>query len=74
MLVVLVDRKSEKPQRDVVRGEDPKPAIRVGERLLPVVFTRGGARILASDGEHRIVAGTVKVFWTAGQRVSAWIQ
>lgn len=74
MLIVLVDQKSQKPMRNVVRGEDPKPAVQIGDRMLPVVFAGSGATILANEGAHRIVAGTAKVFWTAGRRVSAWIE
>jgi hypothetical protein len=74
MLIVLVDRRSEKPVRNIVQSGDPRPAIQVGDAMLPVVFSRGGATIVAHDGEHRIVAGTAKVFWTGGRRVSAWIQ
>ncbi len=74
MLIVLVDTRSEKPERIVVRGDAARSEIRIGDRTLAVRFASGGATILASDGSHRVIAGSAKVFWTGGQRVSAWIE
>lgn len=74
MLIVLVERKRLEPARCVVRGDEARPAIRVGDQTLPVTFAGAGATILASDGPHHVTAGTAKVFWAAGARVSAWIE
>jgi hypothetical protein len=74
MLIVLVEKRREKPARIAVRGDEAPPEIRIGDRTMAVRFADGGATILASDGSHRVLAGSAKVFWTGGQRVSAWIE
>jgi hypothetical protein len=74
MLVVLVERRREKPERIVLRGDEERPEIRVGNLAVAVRFASGGATILASERSHRVIAGSAKVFWTGGQRVSAWIE
>lgn len=74
MLIVLVETRREKPARIAVRSDAPRPEIRIGDRTVPVRFADDGATILASDGSHRIIAGSAKVFWTGGRRVSAWIE
>ncbi len=74
MLIVLVETRREKPARIAVRGDEERSEIRVGNRTLAVRFADDGATILASDGSHRVIAGSAKVFWTGGQRVSAWIE
>ncbi len=74
MLIVLVERRDEDRVRSVVRRGETHPAIRVGDSSLPVRFTNGAATIHATSARYRVTAGTTKVFWEEGARVSAWIE